>query len=197
MKKLHIIYVPGIGDAVAHQGVAVRSWRWYGVTSELAAMPWGDKETWQPKFDRLLARIDAATARGQDVALVGASAGASAVINAYAARPESIIGIVCIAGKINRPQSIGERYHQAYPAFITSAYECSKALKHLSHNQRRRILSRYALLDGVVDKADSHIAGAKNRFSPTIGHFLTIGLQLVFGAPSFIYFLKQQQKRVV
>jgi hypothetical protein len=47
---------------------------------------------------------------GQDriVSLVGASAGAGAAINAFAARKNIVNGVVCIAGKVNNPDAIGE-----------------------------------------------------------------------------------------
>jgi dienelactone hydrolase len=193
MQKLHVIYVPGLGDKkVSGQQKAVRTWRWWGVEPELFQMNWGDKEPWQPKFDRLLARIDALSKQGKSVGLVGASAGASAVINAYAARTSQLVGVVCIAGKINRPETIGDRYRRNNISFVTSAYDCEQALQTLQADDRRHILSRFALLDETVMKADSRVPGVHNRLSPTVGHVVTIAAQLIFGAPSFLRFLKRQ-----
>jgi len=162
------------------------------VEPELFQMNWGDKEPWTPKFQRLLARIDELVKEGKPVGLVGASAGASAVINTYAARKDHLVGIVCISGKINRPQVIANRYVKNNPAFVTSAYDCEQALKTLDPADRRRILSRYAVFDGIVPHVDSRILGARNRLSPTLGHSPTIATQIVFGAPGFLRFLKQQ-----
>ena len=68
----------------------MRRWPKYGVEAELFQMNWGDKEPWAPKFERLLLRIDELLSAGKDVALVGASAGASAAINAgFSAGPLS------------------------------------------------------------------------------------------------------------
>jgi predicted alpha/beta hydrolase family esterase len=192
-KKLHIIYVPGLGDrkVVAQQRV-VSMWSWWGVEPELFQMNWGDKEPWSPKFQRLLARIDELVKEGKPVGLVGASAGASAIINAYAAHKNQLVGIVCIAGKINRPQAIANRYSKNNPAFITSAHDCEQALKTLEPADRRRILSRFAVFDGIVPHVDSRVPGARNRLSPTIGHPTTIAAQITFGAPGFLRFLKRQ-----
>ncbi|MDB5170869.1 MAG: hypothetical protein JWO35_563 [Candidatus Saccharibacteria bacterium] len=192
-KPLHLIYITGLGDHnVDNQRRAVDTWRWYGVESEVFQVLWADREPWQPKFDRLLARIDDLNAQGKDVGLVGVSAGATAVINAYAARKGVLVGVVLIAGKVNRPAAIGGRFRSDNPAFITSALNCQDALVTLTAEDRRRILSRFGIIDEVVPFKDSIITGARNRVSLTIGHTPTIGLQISFGAWSFIHFLKRQ-----
>ncbi len=155
-------------------------------------MKWGDKEPWAPKFDRLLGRIDELAAAGTLVGLVGASAGASAVLNAYAARQGKVIGVVCIAGKINRPEVIRQHYRDTNPAFVTSAIACQESLTALDEAARQRILSKYAWFDEVVTTKDSHLSGAHNRRSPTILHGLTIAYQLTFGARANLRFLKQK-----
>jgi hypothetical protein len=197
MPKLHVIYIPGIGDQkVGGQRRVVNSWRLWGVEPELFQVNWGDKEPWPPKFQRLLARIDALHQQGKSVGLVGASAGASAAINAYAARSSQLVGVVGIAGKINRPETVGKRYAVNNPAFITSAYDCQQALKSLKATDRRHILSRYAVIDGLLTRSDSFVPGARNRLSPSVGHALTIAAQIIFGAPSFLRFLKHQAKNL-
>lgn len=197
-KPLHIIYIPGLGDGrVGGQLRAVRTWRLWGVEAELVQMNWAGKEAWQPKSERLLGAIDGAFAEGKTVGLVGASAGAAAVINAYAARKDKVVGCVLIAGKVNRPEAIGQRYRRDDPAFVTAAYNCAQALQTLGAQDRQRILSRYALADETVYKPDSRIPGAHNRMVPTIGHVVTIATQLIFGAPSFIRFLKKCAKERV
>lgn len=190
-RKLHLIYVPGLGDSrIAGQQKAVATWGLWGVTSELCQMNWADNEPWQLKLERLLARIDAAVAHDRPVALVGVSAGASAVINAYALRQDVIVGCVLIAGKANRPEAVGARYRKSDPAFVTSIYDAQASLERLNAAHRRRILSLYALLDEIVPKVDSQITGAVNRRVPTIGHFFTIASQLTLGAPYFIHHVK-------
>jgi predicted alpha/beta hydrolase family esterase len=193
-KPLHIIYVPGLGDhRLMGQQAAVNTWRWWGVEAQLFQMNWADKEAWEPKFKRLIARIDKAADEGKDVALVAASAGAAAAINAYAARKQVTVGVVCIAGKINRPQAIGAGYRQKNPAFVTAAYKCEAALKNLDKADRRRIRTYHSPLDGVVTTQDSVIPGASNRLTPVIWHVFVIAAMISLGAPFFIGFLKRQQ----
>jgi pimeloyl-ACP methyl ester carboxylesterase len=135
-------------------------------------------------------------AEGKPVALVGASAGAAAVITAYAARRESVVGCVLICGKVNRPEAIGERYRIGAPAFVTCAYACQQALTILSEQERSRIVSRYALVDEIVARQDSYIPGAHNQRLPSIGHAITIALQITVGAPGFLRFLKRLNRTI-
>ena len=195
MKQLSVIYIPGIGDTnPATQRKAVKTWAWWGVEAELFQMNWQDDTKWAVKFQRLLDRIDEISSKGQPVALVGASAGASACINAYAARKKEIVGIVSISGKINNPQDIGPRYRTNNPSFVESAYACEQSLNKLNESDRSHILSRYAIFDAIVLRRDSKVLGAHNRTVPSLGHLITIALQITIGAPSFIRFLKKQIK---
>lgn len=195
MTDLHLIYIPGLGDDNG-QRRAVGSWRWWGVEAETFDSNWADQEPWKVKFKRLSERIDSLAEQGKSVALVGASAGAAAAISAYAAHKHQVVGVVLLAGKANRPETIGERYSRPNPALIPAVEASKKALTMLDAADRRRILSRYALWDETVHKADSRIPGARNRLSPTIGHVPTITLQIIFGAPSFIRFLKRRQANI-
>jgi hypothetical protein len=193
MMKHSVIYIPGLGDANPRgQLTLVRTWKWYGIEPHFFQMNWADGEPFAPKFDRLLLLIDGQKAKGNKVSLVAASAGAGAAINAFAARKDAINGVVCIAGKVNNADTIGENYRRQNPAFVESANLVQRSLDQLDFDtDRTRILSRYALFDPVVPREDSEIAGAHNHAVPSVGHSVTIALQLMFGAPSFLRFLKQ------
>ncbi len=193
-RKLHCIYIPGLGDnRVRGQQAAVNTWRLWGVSAEVVRMCWADGEPWEAKQVRLLRRIDELLAEGSPVALVGASAGASAVINAYAARKDKLVGCVLIAGKVNRPAAIGSYYYRHAPAFIDSVRQCQTSLRQFDSGHRRRILSRYARTDPVVAQADSVIEGAYNQCVAVSGHAYMIGSQIVFGARTFTRFLKDMR----
>lgn len=196
MSRLAVIYIPGLGDHNPRgQRFVVQSWRLWGVEAELFHVNWGDGKAWQPKFERLLKQIDDLAAAGKQVALVGASAGAGAVINAYAARPKAIQGCVLIAGKVNDPAGIGPRYRNGNPAFIDSANQVPASLEKLGAEERRRILSIFSILDPVVPRQDSRIPGVRNRYTVVIGHSSTIAVQITLGAAGFIWFLKRQARR--
>lgn len=196
--KLHVLYIPGLGDEkVRGQKFAVHMWRLWGVESEVLVAQWANDEAWDAKYTRLLARVDELIAENKNVAVIGTSAGASAAINVYAARKSQLVGCVVIAGKINNAAAIGERYRRKHPAFVQSVEICEKALQGLSDSDRRRIMSRYALFDGLIPRRDSYIAGAQNRVAPSMGHAFTIATQITIGAPLFLHFLKvlAQKKR--
>jgi pimeloyl-ACP methyl ester carboxylesterase len=190
---LHLIYVPGIGDTnPKSQILAIKTWRLWGVESELFRMIWANNEKWDSKLNRLLETIDKQVKAGKKVGLVGASAGAGAVINAYALRKNDLVGCVIIAGKVNRPQYIGDHYRKNNPAFIDSAMAAPNSLSSLSSGDLKNVLSIYAVKDEVVQTADSMLPGAINRQVATAGHFLTIASQITLGAPRFIRFLKKR-----
>lgn len=196
--KLHIIYVPGLGKARPPvQSLLIKTWRLWGVESELIEMDWGGKEPWKEKRKRLSDRIDAAAIQGKSVALVAASAGASAALDAYATKENEVTGVMLISGMVNHPEKIGESYRRRNVAFAASTYDGVKALAALSRGDRGRIVSTYALLDEFVAPKYSKVEGARNHRSPTIGHVMTIGFQILFGAPLFIRSLKRQARETV
>lgn len=190
-KHLHLLYVTGLGDSnVTNRQKAINTWKLWGVTSEIVQMNWRTGD-WETKYQKLLKQIDNAVAKGCKVALVGESAGAGAAINAYAARKDVVTGVVLLAGKVNRPQAIGGSYRKSNSAFVDSAQAAVPSLKSLNNDDRKRILSRFAVADPIVTASDSRIPGAKNQVVPTAGHIFTIATQIIFGAPSFIRFLKK------
>lgn len=192
-KPLHVIYIPGINDEPAKgQRLAISVWSGYGVHPHLFQMKWADGEAWQPKFQRLLAFIDDLLEQGNDVALTGSSAGGVAVITAFAARRDQLVGAVFMAAKVNRPRFINPILLKRNPALKEGLLAASRALEDLEDHHRVRLLSRYGF-DPVIRKKDAHIAGAKNRRVPSSGHVLTIASQITLGAPSFIRFLRRLQ----
>jgi len=190
--NLHLIYIPGLGDArLDGQSRAVKAWRWWAVESSQFEIGWTDNEPWPEKLERLLDMIDGLTEAGKKVALVGASAGASAAIIAYAERKSVITGVVCIAGKVNHPETVNPVRYRTNPAFEQAIQDCQPALQNLTAADRQRIQSRYALFDEIVTRSDSYIPGAHNRRVFSVEHGFTIATQITLGAPGFIRFLKR------
>jgi acetyl esterase/lipase len=194
--KHDIIYVPGLGDKkLRGQRLLISTWRFLGVRPIMVPMNWSDGDSFAPKLERLLDKIDDLQGNGHRISLVGASAGAGAVINAFAARKDVIDGVVIICGKVNTPEAIGHRYSGPNPAFLESAFMVQKSLDQLDFDtDRKRIQSRYAFIDPAIPMGDSKVTGGINRMMPTIGHGFTIATQLLFGAPSFLFWLKNLGK---
>lgn len=191
-----VIYIPGMGDDTnGLQSAAIKVWRLYGVQPIMHEMPWMDADSWQSKFERLLALIEKLSTDNNRVSLVGVSAGAGAAINAFAARPDSINKVVCIVGKINNPDDIGPSYRKRSPAFYQSALKVQFSLDKLAAlNRRKDIMSRYAIFDETVRRQDSIVLGGINTTVCSVSHVFTIVEQILFGALIFIRFLKHKSK---
>jgi pimeloyl-ACP methyl ester carboxylesterase len=190
-KPLHIIYIPGILDNIYHiQSAAVRTWRLFGVHGQCHEIPWLGPESYELKFQRLLNEIDKHTAEGHDVALIGASAGASAVLNAYVARPDKIMGVILLCAKINYPETVSPKTYAKNPAFKESLEKLQTNLSKLTAFQKGRILSYYSPADGFVPYIATVIPGVQERKLPPLRHSRAILYGITFGAPGFTRFLK-------
>lgn len=193
MRQHYVIYVPGILDDKYHiQGLAVATWRLYGLRSHIHPMPWAGDEAYQAKKARLVARIDSYAAAGHTVSLVGASAGASAVINAYVQRKDIIQSLICIAGKINGPETVSAATYSRNPAFKTSMDELQRSLAQLNDRDRAKLLSLYSEGDTSVPHEATVIPGVEERTLPRLGHGKAIIYSLTVGAPIIISYLKRR-----
>lgn len=190
----HVIYIPGLGDHRARmQRLAPKYWQIFGIQGHCYLMGWNDKqEVFAPKLGRLLDLIDTLAKADNTVSLVGASAGASVALIAYAARPETVAGVVCICGKINHPETVSQWRFRENPTFQESLAHLQQLLPTISPNQRSRILCLHPFHDGVVPVADTVIPGATERLIPMVGHAVSIGCALMFSAPRMMRFLKRQ-----
>lgn len=182
LNKTAIIYIPGLGDKNPRfQTLAVKMWRIYGYKSQLIQMNWDDKTSWSKKLPLIIKQIDYLFEQGYKVSLVGASAGATAVVNAYAERSDKIDALITIAGKINRPETLGQKYIDTNPSFIESINQAQKSLNTLQTEDLKKFLCIYSLKDGLVTKEDSIINGAKSYESKVPYHPLAIAYYLTIG----------------
>lgn len=193
MSQHHVIYIPGIQDDAYHaQSLAVSFWRLYGVRGHCHPIPWTGEEAYAPKFQRLLAQIDKYIERGHKVSLVGASAGVSAILNAYVERPNDITGLVYICAKINAPETVSPKTYAANPAFKTALYDLQTNLHKLSAADKAKMLSLYSSNDQTVSYQATVIPGVTEKLLPPLRHGYAIMYSLTLGAPGFIRFLKRQ-----
>lgn len=191
-----VIYIPGLGDHRAKgQELLIKSWRLWGVRPHIIRTVWNDGQEFLPKLEKVLDVIDQLHAAGHRVYLVGASAGATMAINAYAARQDKVGGVVLIAGWVNYPGNIGPGYRRKNPAFVESAYRVQTSLESLQSNEKvGHIQSRCAIVDPIVPRKYSLIPGAHMKTVLSLGHAPTIATQLLFGAPFWVHFLKRRAK---
>lgn len=191
-KKHYVIYVPGIRDDQLYvQSLLIQCWRLQGVRPVMCAMPWFGKEPFDPKLARLVAAIDTYKRHGHEVSLVGTSAGASAVLQAYAQRKDAIQSMALICGKINRPDTVSRRLYARNPAFETSMERLQNVLRQLCKSDKRKIHSFYSPADTTVPHADTVIEGVEEYRLPALRHMWAILYTLSFGSRKLIRTLKK------
>lgn len=126
-----------------------------------------------PKLEQIVQKIDELTAKGCLVSLVGQSAGGSAVINAFIERPDKVVGVVNITGRLRSPgQPSLEEASSGSPAFADSVRRCESKLPNLTNEQRKRIMTIRPSIDKVVPSESVAVEGATNIVSPVRGHSL-------------------------
>lgn len=159
-------------------------------------MFWDDDMPFSKKLPKIIKAIDDLSSKGYKVALVGASAGASAVINAYVARKEKVIAVALIAAKINRPDTLGDKYHKDNPSFVESINQAQQSLNLLDESDKEKIICIYSPKDGLVAPQDSIIKGAKVHRTLVPYHPLVIGYFITFGFYTINKFIRTLTKGV-
>ncbi len=194
-KQHHVIYVPGIQDDIYHaQSLPMKFWWLYGLRGHCHPMPWAGEEPYEPKFKRLLAQIDGYLAQGHKVSLLGASAGASAVLNAYVERADKITGLAYVCAKINAPETVSDLTYNANPAFKTALYGLQGNLPRLKPADKDKMHSYYSPGDHYVPYAATTIPGVEESRLPPLKHGFAIIYSLTFGAHRIARFLRRQAK---
>lgn len=156
------------------------------------AMPWSGKETFEPKLARLIAKIDYYRQSGNKVSLVGASAGASAVLNAYSQRKNKVDTVAYICGKINRPDTVSRQTYNNNPAFQDSLQQLQNTLSQLTPNDKKKLSSFYSAADITVPYQDTVIDGVQETKLPALRHMWAILYALSFGSPKLLHVLKKR-----
>jgi hypothetical protein len=191
---IRLIYVPGLGDRmpplVHLQREALRTWRALGVRTTMFRVRWSSDASFEERLDRLDALVEQFEQRGEQVALMGASAGAGAVLAEYARR-RSIVAVVIIAGKFLEPEDIIRPVLERNAPFAQSLSAVPELLKELGPEDRAKILSLRSARDGVVDDEDTLLEGAVNETMRVVGHVIAIGYALMFRARRVVRFLRE------
>lgn len=157
----------------------------------LHEVPWEGSEAYEPKLKRLLSEIDRYKAQGHLVSLVGPSAGASAVINAYVERRDSITGLVYVCAKINAPETVSDKLYAKNPAFKASMYDLKANLKELKPNDKAKMHSFYSPGDRYVPYEATVIPGVGETKLPPLRHGTAIIYSISLGARKLLSPLKQ------
>jgi predicted peptidase len=191
---INVIYLPGIGDHRPWlQDKIIKLWRLFGIRAEFQAVGWASDEAFEDKLQKIIKRIDDLSADGQRLALVGVSAGASAALNAYMARPEKIEAVIFIAGKLFGTD-IQIHYFSENPAFEASLFMSDAAVQRLTDADRHKMLYVYTSRDRTVWPSVNHIFGVRQKKVFAFSHISAIYLTILFHGRLIARFIKQRSK---
>lgn len=152
---------------------------------------WRKNESLDTKLARLSSLIHTLRKKGNDVTLVGVSAGASAVLNVYA-EDSQLTKVICICGKVNRPAAVSSFLYKRNPAFRESMSRVDRSVAGLTNEQRQNILSIHPWVDLTVPVSDTRIAGAVEKTVPGWSHAIGIISGIVIGAPTIAKFIRKR-----
>ena len=192
-RERHVVIVPGLSDNPAGLRWLTRNWvERYGLIPHIVRFGWyGHVDDFAPRLDRLGEYIDGLLADGKHVSLLGTSAGASAVLNAFFSRRDAIQGVVSVCGRLRAGEGV-------YPSldhsrnrrlFKPSVLRCEEGIGGLTSADKGHILTVSPLFDEFVPVATMTIAGATNRRIVAIEHMAGIYLALSVYARIVVDFL--------
>jgi pimeloyl-ACP methyl ester carboxylesterase len=194
MSKRVAIYIPGLGDKrrgfIWAQRQLLRTWSIYGFRTHIFAIDWASDQPFDERFSELLGLIDRFHAEGAAVALVGASAGASAVILGLIERPDKVIGVATICGQLLGTKALYGPAAMANPRFKYALARMQDRTDSLSDEARRRILTLRPKVDAIVAPEEATFPGGVNYRMPISGHLLGIGFGILFEGRRIAKFLK-------
>lgn len=178
---IHYIYIPGLGDRFDFlRRLMLVSWRVRGAWVTFVPMRWSDNaETAEQKYTRVAKAIEQAS--GDEVVLVGESAGGAMVLWAFSRHVQSVDRVVTVCGYNVGAANIEQSRRQHHPAFHPVSVEAEKAVRKLSANDRQRITTIYSTRDTTVTPEHTRIDGAREVVLRTPGHFWSIVYVLIKG----------------
>ena len=186
----HVIFVPGLGDRYSYgQNIAIQMWRIWGFTPHYLALGWHLPEGRDVKLGRLNEKINQLTQAGSQVSLVGVSAGASAVLNAYAVSA-NVHRVVWICGKINRPETVDAARNSANPDYKPLLHHLQPYLKAFTAQDKQRFLSVRPITDHTVPVVDTRLEGVTEKITFGHNHVQGIAFGIIQGTPAIMRFLR-------
>jgi hypothetical protein len=192
MSKHVILYIPGLGDRdLSGRRSLLSLWHYRNVRIEVCPMDWTVDEPWQQKLNRLLQRITELHDEGNLVALIGESAGATAVIQALAQRTDELRAVILLCGKSQFPERVAPARYHLNPAFKDALILSAAAVSKLTTEQKAKMLNLHPLIDMVVPVSETKISGVKDSYMPSVGHAFSIFFANIFWNWRIVRFVKK------
>lgn len=193
-ERHNVVILPGLSDGVENIILATNWWRNKGLEPHVLKVGWRDGSTdFQPKLDEILRFINQLSSQGR-LSIVGTSAGGSAALNAFLARPDIVERAVNICGRLragkHRRRSL-ERMSATSEPFRHSVLLFEESEPRISDELKRRIMTVTARFgDELVPADTSVLEGAYNIKVPTGEHMFSIGMSLTLIAKPVIDFIQ-------
>lgn len=184
-----IIIIPGLGDDSPSSTKRIENltnhWSDFGFNTFVHAVFWRNGEDFEPKLLKLLSLIDLLSKKGE-INLVGTSAGASMVFNAFLERKDTVHKAVNVCGRLrtgnHKVRSLNNMAKTSI-AFKQAVERFESRENELTKEDRKRLMTIRPFFGDELVPADTvGIEGANNRkvYLPT--HILGIGYSLRFSS---------------
>lgn len=192
-----VIVVPGLGDETNIIKWVVSGWKRYDLEPIIHNIWWKtEPKHFEPKLKRLVNLIDRLSEDGNKISLLGASAGGSAVLNAFLRRKNKIRKVVSVCGRLRRGEEKGLRSFESRTssslAFKESVLMFEKDEQTLDKKDRNNIMTVRALFDELVPDNTAVVEGANNKQIKSIEHVFSIWMSLSFYKPLVDFLLDSQ-----
>jgi predicted alpha/beta hydrolase family esterase len=192
-----ILYVPGLGDhSLSGRRKLLSLWHYKNTNIEISAIEWQSTGSWEDKLGRLVKQIDDISRQGMQVSLVGESAGASAVMQAFRLRSTKIRAIVLLCGKSQYPESVAPRLYERNPVLREAITGSAKVVNSLTPEERSKILNLHPIFDPVVPIRETRIIGVKASIMPIIGHATSIIFANTLWSWRIVRFIKKSSPTI-
>lgn len=195
LKSHFVIFIPGLGNDTRKLEFITRFWAKYGLKPLIYPINWHSQEkNFSHYLTELSKLINDFISKGNNVSVIGCSAGGSAALNAFYEN-NKIHKVVNVCGRLKKGSQKGFRSYntrtKSSSLFAQSVEMCETKINNLSKIDRKRIMTIRPLLgDELVPGNTIIIRGANNILLPTGEHLITIGTALTIFAKKIINFLK-------
>jgi len=189
----HVIVIPGLGNNVKKHEWIMEGWKKYGIIPHVFGTKWKtDENGFQQKLDQALRLIDSLTNKNAKISIIGNSAGSSFALNIFGERKQQINKVIINCGRVRDGDWPWFTFSQATKSshsFKESVLRAQQLEKTFTNVDRKKILTLRPLFDEVVPPLTVPILGAKNEKMLTIGHSLSIALNLTLFKKRLINFI--------
>lgn len=191
-----VLIAPGLDGRV--WGIRLVTWNWptkHGLLPEAIPITWKDNVPLAPKLQTIVDRIDYYSSKGNQVSLIGSSAGGSLMLNAFVERKSIVYKVVNLSGFMRQGRRKGirsfSRRSAASSAFKESVLRFEKAEPSLTQTDRKKILTvRPQFGDELVPPETVVINGALNTTIPFGEHILSIAAAFILYRPVITFLVE-------